>query len=65
MELIDFVDEIKTITLVDILNYLEKRKGLKTQNEAAAKLGLSPATYSNMKNNKVIKLNFEKWNKII
>ena len=39
MELIDFVDEIKTITLVDILNYLEKRKGLKTQNEAAAKLG--------------------------
>ena len=39
MELIDFVDEIKTITLVDILNYLEKRKGVKTQNEAAAKLG--------------------------
>lgn len=65
MELIDFVDEIKTITLVDILNYLEKRKGLKTQNEAAAKLGLSPATYSNMKNNKVIKLNFEKWNNIM
>lgn len=65
MELIDFVDEIKTITLVDILNYLEKRKGLKTQNEAAAKLGLSPATYSNMKNNKVIKLNFKKWNNIM
>lgn len=64
MDLEQIKEKMETISLGEILNYLEYRERL-NGTEMASKIGVSQSTYSKMKTNEGQKLTLQQWNHIV
>lgn len=64
MDLEQIKEKMETISLEEILNYLEYQERLKGI-EMASKIGVSQSTYSKMRTNERQKLTLQQWNLIV